>query len=98
MLSTSLVVVDAPGEVVDEVPPTLTVEVLVTKWVVLVSIDALPGGRSAAFEIAASSCAVVSVFSGGADGVVAGTADVRLWANGGSRSLSAFWGRSRRRF
>ena len=41
MSSTSLGVVDVPGEVVDAVTPTLTVEVLVTKWVVLVSIDDL---------------------------------------------------------
>ena len=98
MSSNSLGVVDVPGEVVDEVTPTLTVEVLVIKWVVLVSTDALRGGRSASLEIAASSCAVVSVFSDGADGAVAGTADVRLWTNGVSRPLSAFWGRSRRLF
>ena len=98
MPSTSLGAVDVPGEVVEAATPTLTVEVLVTKWAVLVSIDVLRGGRSAAFEIAASSGAVVTVYSGGADCAVVGTADVKLWTNSGSCPSSARWGRSRRRF
>ena len=98
MLPASPESVGLPGEVVDADEPTLTVAVLVMKWVVLVSIDDLPGGRSTAFESAAFSCAVVSVLSDGANGAAAGTADVRLWTNGEPRPSSASWGRSRRLF